>query len=320
MVSVGNLTVGGSGKTPFVAYLASRFFEAGWKVAIASRGYGGKPGRTPLLVSAGRGPLVTAAEGGDEPVLLAHLMPFLIVTVGPNRTMAARMAVERCGAQIILLDDGFQHRRLARDLDLVLVNAKEGFGNGKMLPLGPLREPPQAVQRAQAVVLTGTAQELSRGEALLDFWQRRLASKVPVFFCERCVKGFVRLPGGEPIEASALQQRRALVFSGIAHPEAFEADLGSLGIEIVSRFRYRDHQVLGSSEIKQIENRTRLAKPDFLITTEKDGIRLGNVEFSVPVYALRIHLVPRAEESLWTLVSNRIPSPPDTVGVDASST
>jgi tetraacyldisaccharide 4'-kinase len=134
VLSVGNLTLGGSGKTPFVAYLAQRFSATGRRVAVLSRGYGGSSHPNPLVVSEGTGPLASAEQAGDEPVLLSRLLPSVVVLVGRDRWSAGRLAIQRFGANLILLDDGYQHRRLRRDLDLLLVDAGAGFGNGRMPP------------------------------------------------------------------------------------------------------------------------------------------------------------------------------------------
>src|SRR5262245_33056718 len=163
VLSVGNLTVGGSGKTPFVAYLAQKLMESGRRVAVASRGYGGSSHPSPLVVSEGAGPLVSAQEAGDEPVLLSELLTSVVVMVCSDRWSAGRFAQERFGSELVLLDDGYQHRRLARDLDLLLVDAGAGFGNGRMLPCGPLREPLRELARCDALVVTGSADQMQEG-------------------------------------------------------------------------------------------------------------------------------------------------------------
>ena len=144
-------------RPPFVAYLAGRMREAGRRVAVASRGYGGKRHDVPVTVSGGDGPLSDASVVGDEPVLLAGLLPSAVVVVCRDRAAAARFARDRHGSDLVILDDGFQHRRIHRDLDLLLVDAGEGLGNGRMMPLGPLREPMEEMRRADAVVITGAS-------------------------------------------------------------------------------------------------------------------------------------------------------------------
>ena len=308
VISVGNLTVGGSGKTPFVAYLAERMTESGRRVAIASRGYGGLPQTAPRVVGEGTGAKLSAREVGDEPVLLAQTLPAVVVVVCRDRLAAARLARDRYQSDLILLDDGYQHRRLARDLDLLLVDAGEGFGNGRMLPCGPLREPLSELARCDAVVVTGSAAHLAEGVAgVRDKLSRRRLSK-PVFACERHVVGFIRLESDEALEPSSLKGMKAVSFSGIARPHAFESDLRNLGVDLVESVRFRDHQSLGPRELSRVEEIVKKVRPDLLVTTEKDRARLGTIRLPAPAYALRIRMIPENEDQLMSLVMARISS------------
>ncbi|MCI0410117.1 MAG: tetraacyldisaccharide 4'-kinase [Acidobacteria bacterium] len=308
VASVGNLTVGGSGKTPFVAYLANRLRESGRRVAVASRGYGGSPHPTPLVVSDGAGPLISAAEAGDEPVLLSQLLPSVVVIVCRDRWTAGRLARERFGSDLILLDDGYQHRRLARDLDLLLVDAEGGFGNGRMLPCGPLREPLRELARCDALVITGSAEQLQEGARRAREMLTDLALARPVFRCERRADGFARLDSDERLSPTALQGMKAVAFSGIAHPAAFESDLRALGVNVVDSVRFRDHQKLGSRELARVAESAKQFRPDFLVTTEKDRARLGALRLPAPAYALRIRMAPLEEDELMALVTRRLSS------------
>jgi tetraacyldisaccharide 4'-kinase len=311
VVSIGNLTVGGSGKTPFTAYLASRLSAQGRLVAIASRGYGGRPHEEPLLVSEGRGCLVTAREAGDEPVLFASSLPGVGVVVCKDRFKAAEFARQRLGVEVVLLDDGFQHRSLARSCDLLLVEAEERFGNGKMLPRGPLREPLAEMARADALVVTGHPERLMEGGARLKEIMARQGVSRPVFFCARRFQGFSAIATGELLPPAALSGLKAVAFSGIARPEAFEADLRSLGIDLLDALRFRDHQALGGAEMAAIRELAGRLKPDVLITTEKDKARMGEVTLPLPSYALRIQLQPDDERELLALVGQRLDGHPD---------
>jgi tetraacyldisaccharide 4'-kinase len=306
VLSVGNLTVGGSGKTPLVAYLADRLRESGRRVAVASRGYGGTPHPAPLVVSEGTGPLVSAEEAGDEPVLLSQLLPSVVVIVCRDRWSAGRFARDRFGCDLVLLDDGYQHRRLARDLDLLLVDAGTGFGNGRMLPCGPLREPLRELARCDALVVTGSADQMQEGarRARETLTQRGLAK--PVFRCERRVDGFVRLDSDERLAPAALKGMKAVAFSGIARPAGFESDLRGLGVSLVDSVRFRDHQRLGPRELARVAESVKRSRPDFLVTTEKDRARLGTLRLPVPAYALRIRMAPLEEDELMALVARRL--------------
>jgi len=309
VISVGNLTAGGTGKTPLVAYLAGRMREAGRRVAVVSRGYGGHRHDAPLPVSNGNGPLAGPEEAGDEAVLLSTLLPSLIVVVCRDRAAAARVARDRYGCDLVILDDGFQHRQLYRDLDLLLVDAGDGLGNGRMMPFGPLREPVKELRRAHALITTGTAGELDACTARTRELIRQQEIQVPVFACERRHDGFLQADTQEMIPTTALTGRKALVFSGIARPQAFESDLRVLGIEIVSVLRFRDHQPFSAARIERIRSAARASGADLLLTTEKDRVRLGSVRFPVPLYALRICLVPQNEDGLWKFISGRLFEP-----------
>ena len=307
VISVGNLDAGGSGKTPFVAYLAGRMREAGRRVAVASRGYGGKRHTVPVTVS-GEGPLADASVVGDEPVLLAGLLPSAVVVVCRDRAAAAIFARDRHGSDLVILDDGFQHRRIHRDLDLLLVDAGEGLGNGRMMPLGPLREPMEEMRRADALVITGAARDLPKCALKIQEELRRLGLKIPVFSCERRVEGFLRVETEETVPAAALTGMKILAFSGIARPRSFEADLRSLGLNLVESIRFRDHQPFGASQMERIRAAFLRSGADLIVTTEKDRMRLGTVRFPLPLYTLRIRLVPRDEDGLWDFVSGRLPA------------
>jgi tetraacyldisaccharide 4'-kinase len=309
VISVGNLDAGGSGKTSFVAYLAGRLREAGRRVAVASRGYGGRRHDAPVTVSDGKGPLSGVGEVGDEPVFLASLLPSAVVVVCRDRSAAALFALERYGSDLVILDDGFQHRRIHRDLDLVLVDAVEGLGNGKMMPFGPLREPMEELRRADALVITGAARDLRGGAERIRELIRRLGLTIPVFVCERRADGFLRVDTEEPVPPAALKGMKVLAFSGIARPRSFEEDLRSLGLNLVESIRFRDHQAFGAPQVERVRTAARRSEAELIVTTEKDLTRLGTVRFPVPLYTLRIRMVPRDEDGLWDFVSSRLSLP-----------
>lgn len=310
VVSVGNLTAGGSGKTPFVLYLAARVRDSGGRVAVAARGYGGRRQEIPLPVSEGNGLRWGVEDAGDEPVLLATYLPSVPVVVCRDRVAAARFARERYGSDLVILDDGFQHRRLHRDLDLLLIDAGMGLGNGKMLPLGPLREPAAEIRRAHALVLTGREEDLPAGAARMRDLAAAIGLDIPVFRCERRLEGFLRADSEELLPASSLRGFRALAFSGIARPGAFESDLHSLGVKVVRALRFPDHQAYGSSLLDRIRAVAGVEKVDLLVTTEKDRVRLGAARFPTPLYALRIRLLPQDEATLWSFFRERLPGLP----------
>ncbi|HZN03771.1 MAG TPA: tetraacyldisaccharide 4'-kinase [Candidatus Polarisedimenticolia bacterium] len=269
VVAIGNLTVGGSGKTPIASYLAGALLARGVAVAIASRGYG-RTGAAPQLVSDGRRLLADARAAGDEPVLLARTHPGAAVAVAADRAAAARLLPDLPRPRALLLDDAFQHRAVRRDVDLLLVDAKAPFGNGRILPLGPLREPVSGLRRADAVVVTrgdGTCPAALR-EAL-----ERHHPNAPIFHAS-IVPSRLEGVAGESLSLDRLRGRPVFAFSGIAHPARFEADLLGLGAVLAGTRRFRDHHAYGAGDLAEIVTEARAAAAEALVTTAKDRVRL----------------------------------------------
>lgn len=264
VISVGNLTVGGTGKTPLVAYLGEELARRGRVPGIVSRGYGGRAGKGPVDVSRGEGPLVDADVSGDEPALLARRLPGARIVVGSDRVAAARRALE-LGATALVLDDGFQHRRLARDLDLVLLDASNPFGSYLMLPAGRLREPIEGLARADVAIVT----RAHRGDRfpIIERVVRNHNPDAPILTAGHRGLGFVR--GSEPVDAP----RRAVAFCAIGNPRRFRIDLEALGVEIVEFRAFRDHHRFREREWSAL--RARAAETGAaLVTTEKDRARM----------------------------------------------
>ena len=264
VVSVGNLGVGGSGKTPTTAWLAAALHRRGHRVAIASRGYG-RAGREPVeVVSDGRNLRSSAQRAGDEPLLLAAHAPGVPVLVGPRRDAVGLRAVSAFGTQVLVLDDGFQHHRLARDLDLVLVDGRFGFGNRHVLPRGPLREPPSVLSRAHAVgVIDGPLRP--EDEALLA----RHAPSARRFTLRRRPKELRPLAGGPGEPAACLAGREVGMLSGIANPASFRATLTALGARVVAERSLPDHHRYRARDLEGLARESAC-----WITTEKDALKI----------------------------------------------
>jgi tetraacyldisaccharide 4'-kinase len=243
IVCIGNLTAGGSGKTPIAIAIARALIARGAKPVILSRGYGGKmPG--PAFVDAKRD---SAVETGDEPLLLAAAAP---VIVARDRKAGAELA-DKNGADVIVMDDGHQNFSLQKDLSIVVVDAASGFGNGRVLPAGPLREPiNQGLARADAVVLVGSGSPL-----LSDFAKPILRTQLT------------------PVDVLNLTGKRVIAFAGIGRPEKFFETLQALGAEITETRAYADHHAYTASEIARLKARARSTQ-SMLVTTEKDFVRL----------------------------------------------
>ncbi len=277
VVSVGNLGVGGSGKTPVVERLARILLEAGEPVAILSRGYGGRFAGASLVVSDGARVLACAAAAGDEPVMLARALPGVVVAVGARRDAVGRDVEARFGRRVHLLDDGFQHLRLARDLDLVCVDALDA--GGRPIPAGRLREFPTAISRADAVLLTqadaATADTLRVLEA--RFGEGR------TFRFTRRILGYFGLDG-----TPRTPPARAFLLAGIARPERLAADVSARGATIVGRRFFRDHHVFSAQDLAAAAEQARAAGADAIVTTAKDAVRLPAGATDPPTLVLRI--------------------------------
>jgi tetraacyldisaccharide 4'-kinase len=300
VVSVGNLTVGGTGKTPVVELIARWLGEEGLRVAVVSRGYG-RRGAAVELVSDGRGPLVDVARAGDEPVLLAARVRGLVVVVGADRLAAGRWVVERGGIDVIVLDDGFQQRRLRKDIEIVCLDARAPFGRGGLFPLGTLREPPEAIRRAHLVVLTHAGPRVDVGRLLAEVRVR--APGAP------CVTGDYRVedlldPGtGATHPIDALRGRAVLAFAGIAVPEGLAATLEGFGVTVRDLVGFPDHHAYAPGDRVLLARRARAAAADLLVTTEKDAVRLGPLRGGdgplPPVWVLRVRLHLEGAVDAW---------------------
>lgn len=265
VVSVGNITAGGTGKSPMVAWIARYLIERGKRVAVLSRGYGGSAMKTGGIVSDGRRILMQAAEAGDEPVMLAETVPGLIVAVGADRYRSGLGVLRQLEADVFILDDGFQHQRLYRDLDILLLDAKKPLGNGHVLPAGLMREPRSAASRADLIVYT-------RCEGVTPV---NAFPEIP--FCRAnheivTVRSLKQANAFEPV--ASLRSLKGVAFAGIADPERFFSMLRHAGLNLASVIAFPDHCVYDNEALERIGEAMDLAEGDYLITTEKDAVKL----------------------------------------------
>jgi tetraacyldisaccharide 4'-kinase len=271
VVSVGNLAVGGAGKTPVAIAIARRLAARGRRVAVLSRGYRGE-GSGPRVVSDGERILLGARDAGDEPALLARRLPGARVLCGPRRADLAAIAVGDLGADALLLDDGFQHRALARDLDVVVVDASNPAGNGRLLPRGPNREPWSALRRAGLVWLTRCA----AAPAARLAWLRTEALSATGHAAVESRHAAVDVLDGllaRPLGPGALRGRRVVLLCALARPDGFRATLAALGAEVVAERAYRDHHWFSAPELDEALELAG-ARDALVATTEKDAVRL----------------------------------------------
>ena len=275
VVSVGNLTWGGTGKTPILAFLAAHFEERGRRVGIVSRGYRRRSSGL-VVVSDGAGKLASVASGGDEPALLARRFPRAVVVVAERRPEGAREAIRR-GAEVLLLDDAFQHLAIARDADVVLVDAADPWGGG-LPPSGRAREAPAALSRADVVVVT----RASRGVACAADAAVPRFSSAPLFHSRFRFAGW--FSGGA---AAAPPSGSAFAFCAIAKPDGFRATLEEAGASVAGFAAFRDHHPYADADVRKIEERAARAGADVLLTTEKDSVKLEG-RTRLPLLAARI--------------------------------
>ena len=269
VVSVGNLSAGGTGKTPLTLFLAEQLEAAGWTNAVLSRGYGGKREVDPMSVEPDSDPLQT----GDEPLLMARRLGPDRVVVGRKRhAVALRALAQRPGLRCLLLDDGFQHRALHRDLDLLVLDGVRLWGNGRMLPLGDLREPMDSARRAQALVVTRAGRVKDRGA--VEAWWARHGSGGPVFWVDFILGSLRHWGSGERAPIPLPGRGPAFAWCGLGHPEAFYADLLLAGQPWAGSFSYPDHRGPTPAELIRLQARARQEGAAWLVCTEKDAVKL----------------------------------------------
>lgn len=303
VVVVGNLTVGGTGKTPVVEKFARILTERGRKVAILSRGYKSKkeplPKKLwrklthgeedpPKIVSDGENVLLDSEIAGDEPFMLARNLPGVVVLCDKNRVKAGSFAIRRFGCDTLILDDGFQYLPLQGKLNLLLVDKTNPFGNQHLLPRGILREPVKHLSRASYIFLTKS--DGNRDETLLELIRENNPT-AEIIECAHKPQ-FLRSPeSGEQLSLDALKGARVAAFSGIASPESFEKMLREFGAEIRYNQRFLDHHRFSRFEIERLYNKAEKLDLDMIVTTEKDAVRLfEDIKAPIPIYYLRLEI------------------------------
>jgi tetraacyldisaccharide 4'-kinase len=303
VVSVGNLTVGGTGKTPIVILLAQWLQAKGQCVAVLSRGYKRTKGASNLLVSDGAKILADSSEAGDEPFLIARRCPETIVAVGADRAALGRWVSAQCPVDCMILDDGFQHLALRRDVDLVLLDATDAVGLDAMVPAGRLREPLRGLERASAVVVT-RADSKEDVEAI----HRRLREAgLP---CDDLIEvvfkpeSLVSVQGDDNKPLEWCRRKRTWLVSGIGNSESFRRSAVSVGVEVVGETVFRDHHRYHADDVRRIRADAQSAGADIVLTTEKDAGKLPPfLEAEDPWWALRVRAeVVQGEERLRNLV------------------
>ena len=297
VVSVGNLTVGGTGKTPAVELAVRTLMDLGHRPAVVSRGYG-RRGAGIQVVADTASIRLDAEEGGDEPFVLARRLPGVPVVVGSHRYDAARHATERFGVSAIVLDDGFQHRTLAKDLEIVMARAHAPWGNGRLLPGGPLREPLPALARAHLIVVSGAHAPADVGEVAAD--ARVHAPGVPVLAARHQPTQCWEAASMRDLGVDAPRGLKLFAFAGIGAPDGFRETLAETGVVEAGFAPFADHHRYTVDELDALERRAYAASAVGLVTTEKDWARLhGLPPRGVPVYVLGVRLALISGEAEW---------------------
>jgi tetraacyldisaccharide 4'-kinase len=268
VISAGNICAGGTGKTPLVIYLAELTRKLGYKPAIVTRGYKGGYEKKGGIVSDGKKICANQKNAGDEPFMIAKRLKNIPVIAGKNRYKSGILAIERFGANIIILDDGFQHQKLFRDINLLLADYKKPFGNKKLLPRGILREPISSVKRADALILT-------RAENFISENIKKITAS-PIFksahapFIIKNKKAVINF----------LKNKKAVIFSGIAKNKEFYKTVNKLGCSIKNFIEFEDHHKYQKKDFEKINNAAKIINADFIITTEKDYVKIpANINF-----------------------------------------
>jgi tetraacyldisaccharide 4'-kinase len=318
VISVGNLTTGGTGKTPMTEWVCRALAgkQAGKqhsgagdaegsapqkKVCVLTRGYGRANPKSQVLVSNGTELLAAAHEAGDEPFLLAqNLIGIAAVIANPNRVAAGEWAIENLGSEIFVLDDGFQHLRLARDLDIVTIDATNSFGD-RLLPAGQLREPLSGLSRADCVVITRTDQDEDRRR--IRGIVEELAGPIPVF-SSRMVTSGIRKLGRATTDHLEITQQPFGAFCGVGNPDSFFRHLRREGCPLAFTRRFADHYHYQQSDLDQLVALARSLGTNALITTAKDATKLASLSLEIPCYVLEIQISIDDEDRLVQLIQH----------------
>jgi tetraacyldisaccharide 4'-kinase len=308
VISVGNITVGGTGKTPLVALIASRLSAGGKLIAIVSRGYRRKS-NGPVIISDGNTIFVDAILGGDEPVELAQKVPKAIVGVDARRVRISRMIVNRWKPDVIIMDDGFQHRMLHRSCDCVVVDAHDMPDETRMLPSGWRREPLRSLRRADLVVVSRWNEGIDIGRIRTNL-QRY--TDAPIVVCRYVPAAMQDITHNSTLELERVRGRKCAAFCGVGSPEGFDRTLSELGVAIGPVIHFADHHFYTDRDAEKIAEVARLHGAELIITTEKDAVRftrsfMERFEATTPLVAITMSVQFSAGEDIfWSTIEDKI--------------
>ena len=300
VISVGNITTGGTGKTPLVEWVSRQLAAKGKKVCRLTRGYGRKDPHLQVIVSDGYGVLASPSEAGDEPYLLAtSLKGQAAVISSADRIAAGHEAIKDFGSDCFVLDDGFQHLRLARDLNIVTIDATNPWGGGTLLPYGRLREKPEGMRRADCVVIT-RCDQVKNLDPLRDDLTKFTHNR-PIFHSQMRTARVSSLKNGP---ATLTAPARVAAFCAVGNPSSFVEHVRRAGFDIAQSTSFPDHHVYSQDEIDSITRSAHNAGATALITTAKDAVKLRQMSFTIPCYVLEIEIAIDNSHALEQLVVN----------------
>ncbi len=325
VISIGNLTVGGTGKTPVVEMLARALHDGGRRVAVLSRGYKSVPRPlllrlwsraakqhglfAPRIVSDGVSILLDSRSAGDEPFMLANNLRGVVVLVDRDRVKSGHHAVRHFGSDAILLDDGYQYQRMRHGIEIALIDRQAPFGNGFLLPRGTLREPPENLRRATHIFITKCDDS---GNTDLIAQIRRFNRTADIIECRHKPVHLRNFMTGEIEPLALLEGLKIGALSGIAVPQSFEDALTGLGARIGISKTYTDHHRYSNHEIELFIRRCAKRSLDAIITTEKDAVRIPRIlDPEIPIYYLRVEIdILRGQENYQKLIDRLTSRPP----------
>jgi tetraacyldisaccharide 4'-kinase len=298
VISIGNITTGGTGKTPLVAWVAEALAREGLKVCVLTRGYGRERNRERVLVSDGARVLAEAHEGGDEPRLLAEMLRGAGVAVlsDRDRVGAARWAREHLGSEAFVLDDGFQHLRVRRDLDIVTLDATNPWGGGRLLPQGRLREPPTSLRRADLIIITRSEQAADLGDLRREV--ERLSGRRNVLISHTRTRAVRPLDNQAHAASYAPSAYRVAAFCAIGNPEAFFNHLSRSGFDLTHTRAFTDHHAYTQLDIERLVREAKARGAEALLTTAKDAVKLRQLRFDLPCFVVEIEFAFENEATL----------------------
>jgi len=303
VISVGNITTGGTGKTPLVEWICRILADEGKRVCVLTRGYRRQNPNEQVVVSDGHRILTDVAAAGDEPLLLArNLLGIAAVVCNSNRSEAGRWAIKNLQSEVFVLDDGFQHLQLARDLNIVTIDATNPWGGG-MLPYGHLREPLGGLARADGIVLTRTDEHMKLDSITTTL--NRIGRQIPIFRSHMRTSGLRRL-GGETLEEVSSIKKPVAAFCGVGNPASFFEHLRREGFDLTLERAFPDHYNYQQADVDQLVAEARRKGAFNILTTAKDAVKLSSLQFELPCYVLEIRISIEDEARLTQMIRDQL--------------